>query len=108
MRKILFLFLISCMVSFTAYAQQRTVSGTVTSSDDGQPVIGCTVQIKGTSTGIRTDAEGRFSLPVPVNATTLVFSYVGMKTLETEITGLNVVNVVLLPEVQSLSEVVVT
>jgi len=108
MRKLLLLFLVFCSVWLTAGAQQRTLTGTVTGADDGQPVIGGTVQVKGTTTGINTDINGKYSLVVPDNATTLVFSYVGMKTYETEILDRSVINVILEPEIQSLNEVVVT
>ena len=85
MKKIylLFLFLLTSATLLTA--QTRVITGTVTGSEDSQPVIGCTVQIKGTITGITTDVNGKYSLPVPQNATTLVFSYIGMKSLEVEI-----------------------
>ncbi len=85
MRKILLLFLFFCVLSLTANAQQRTITGTVTGAEDGQPVIGCTVQLKGTTTGNITDMNGKYTLVVPENATTLVFSYIGMKKQEVEI-----------------------
>lgn len=108
MRKLFLLFFITFLILIPANAQQRSVSGKVTNSEDGQPVIGCTVRMKGTATGVITDIDGKFSLTVPANAATLVFSFVGMKTLDTDITGMDVINVVLEPEVLSLNEVVVT
>jgi len=89
-------------------AQQKIVTGTVTGAEDGQPVIGCTVQIKGTTIGASTDLNGKYSLAVPQNATTLVFSYIGMKKLEVEIGSRSVVNVSLEPDIKGLDEVVVT
>jgi TonB-linked SusC/RagA family outer membrane protein len=108
MRKLLLLFLFICSVLLSANAQQKTISGTVSGAEDGQPVIGCTVQLKGTNTGIITDINGIYTLVVPDNATKLVFSYVGMKTQEVEISGRSVIDVVLVSDILGLSEVVVT
>jgi TonB-linked SusC/RagA family outer membrane protein len=91
-----------------AAGQQRSVSGVVTGADDGQPVIGCTVQFKGTTTGITTDANGRYTLPVPPGAATLVFSYIGMRSQEVAVEGKSVIDVIMESEVTGLSEVVVT
>ncbi|HKK41937.1 MAG TPA: SusC/RagA family TonB-linked outer membrane protein, partial [Bacteroidales bacterium] len=108
MRKLLLLIFVFCGLSFSAMAQQKIVTGTVTGAEDGQPVIGCTVQIKGTTIGASTDLNGKYSLAVPQNATTLVFSYIGMKKLEVEIGSRSVVNVSLEPDIKGLDEVVVT
>lgn len=101
---ILFL-LISCTL---VKAQTRVISGTVTGSEDSQPVIGCTVQLKGTITGTTTDINGKYSLTVPPEATTLVFSYIGMKSQEVEINGRLVIDAILESELVGLAEVVVT
>lgn len=61
-------------------AQNRTVTGTVISAEDGEPVIGASVIIPGTSTGTTTDLDGNFSLNVPQSTKELSFSYVGMTT----------------------------
>ena len=65
----------------TALAQTK-VNGTVTSQDDGQPVIGASVLVVGTQTGTVTDANGRFELTVPVGKKTLRITYVGMEPIE--------------------------
>ena len=65
----------------TALAQTK-VNGTVTSQDDGQPVIGASVLVVGTQTGTVTDANGRFSLTVPEGKKTLRITYVGMEPIE--------------------------
>ena len=89
-----------------ALAQNRTITGTVTSSEDGEPVISATVVVEGnTSIGVTTDMEGHFSLSVPANAKRLVFSYVGLKTQTLDIK--NVMNVVLEPDTEVLGTVVV-
>jgi TonB-linked SusC/RagA family outer membrane protein len=89
-------------------AQTKVITGTVTGSEDSQPVIGCTVKVKGTTTGITTDINGKYSLTVPQGATTLVFSFVGMKSQDLEINGRSVIDVTLQSELVGLSEVVVT
>ena len=67
-------------------AQTQRVTGVVISDEDGQPVIGASVQVKGTQQGTITDVDGKFTLPnVPSSAGTLVVSFVGMKTEEIEI-----------------------
>jgi TonB-linked SusC/RagA family outer membrane protein len=109
MRKILLFLLVFYGFLLSAGAQQKTISGTVTSSVEGEGILpGVTVYVKGTTTGITTDINGKYTLAVPQNATTLVFSYVGMKTQEIEISGRNLINVALESEILGLNEVVVT
>jgi TonB-linked SusC/RagA family outer membrane protein len=108
MRKILLFFLVFCCFLVSANAQQKTITGTVKGAADGQPVIGCTVQLKGTTTGNITDMNGKYTLTAPQNATTIVFSYIGMKKQEIDITGRAVIDVVLEPDLLGLDEVIVT
>lgn len=61
-----------------AVAQKTNVSGVVVSAEDGQPVIGASVIVKGTTIGTVTDFDGKFSLEVPDGQKTLQISYVGM------------------------------
>ena len=91
-----------------AFAQTRTVTGTVTSAEDGQPVIGASVFVKGaTNVGVVTDLDGKFVLNgVPTSATTLVVSSIGMITKEVPVAA--VVNVVLDADSEVLEEAVVT
>lgn len=105
--------ILSLMLSFVlgmnfAFAQTRTVTGTVTSSEDGQPVIAASVVVKGaTSIGVVTDLDGKFVLNgVPASATTLIVSSIGMLTQEVPVAA--VVNVVLEPDSETLQEAVVT
>lgn len=86
-------------------AQTKTVSGTVISSEDGQPIIGASVVVKGTTNGASTKTDGKFAFSVPQNAITLVISYIGMKTLETQ-AGTNLL-VKLESEEKMIDEVVV-
>jgi TonB-linked SusC/RagA family outer membrane protein len=108
MKKVYLLILILLISSTLLRAQTRVITGTVTGSEDSNPVIGCTVQLKGTITGTTTDVNGKYSLPVPQDATTLVFSYIGMKSLEVEIGGRAVIDVSLQSDLVGLAEVVVT
>ncbi len=90
-------------------AQQKTISGTVTSSVPGEgAMIGVSVSAKGTTVGVVTDINGRYSLVVPENVTTLVFSYIGMKKQEVVIGDRSLVDILMEPEILGLDEVVVT
>lgn len=90
-------------------AQTNVITGTVISAVEGDgPVPGVTVQVKGTTIGTLTDINGKYTISAPSNATTLVFSYIGMKTQEVEISGQSVVNCTLQSDVIGLNEVVVT
>ena len=91
-----------------AFAQTKTISGTVTSADDGAALPGVTVQVKGTTNGTITDANGKYSLNVDHNAATLLFSFVGMKSQEVAIAGKTTINVSMSSEAVSMNEVVVT
>ncbi|MDR1527798.1 MAG: TonB-dependent receptor [Dysgonamonadaceae bacterium] len=73
---------LSLFVFCSAYAQQKTISGVVTEAGSGEPVIGASVAINNTSVGTATDLNGKFSLTVPANGTTLVVSYIGFLTQE--------------------------
>lgn len=90
-----------------ALVVDRTVRGTVTSADDGKPLPGVSIVAKGTARGTVTDAEGRYSLTVADDVTTLVFSSVGYGRREVTLGNQAVLNVTLTPEENSLNEVVV-
>ncbi len=89
-------------------AQTVRITGTVTSSEDGMPIPGVSVVVKGTTTGGITNIDGKYELNAPTNAQTLMFSFVGMKTQEVAINGRTVIDVVLLSETKEIEEVVVT
>jgi len=92
--------------AITLNQQTKEISGKVT-GEIGQPLAGVTVFIKGTTTGILTDNDGNFKLTLPPGAETVVFSFVGMKTIEEPIGERTVVNVIMYPEEVGLDEVVV-
>lgn len=87
---------------------QKEVSGVVTSSEDGLPVIGATILVKGTSTGTATDIDGRYTLTVPDDNSILVFSYTGLRTTEVTVGNRTTVSVVMESSVSFLDEIVVT
>lgn len=100
---LLLLFAIFCLKT---YAQDRIkVNGTVTEAETGTTLPGVTVKVKNTTTGIATDASGKFTISVPAGST-LVFTYVGYAAQEKKVTG-SVLNVRLAASQGSLSEVVV-
>lgn len=96
---------VAMIVPLYIQAQNVLVTGTVTSSDNS-PLPGVNVLVKGTSTGTVTDAEGKYSLDAPPSGT-LVFSFIGMKTLEVNINNQSVVNMTMDADISQLDEVVV-
>lgn len=90
------------------YAQTRDIKGAVTSSEDGAPIPGVSVVVKGTTLGTITDTNGKYTLKVPDNAQTLSFSFVGMKTMDVAIGNQTTINVTLNPATFGVDEVVVT
>ena len=101
--------LLVIMMFLTSFgiAQERTISGTVTTSDTKETLPGASVVIKGTTTGTITDINGQYSMKVPDGSVVLIFSYVGYETQEIDAAGKNVIDVVLQLENISLDEVVV-
>ena len=94
------------LVAGVAFAQSQ-FTGKVVSQDDGEPVIGATVRVAGTSVGTVTDADGNFSLSVPAGQKELKVSYIGMDDKTVRIQGNNMV-IKLTSNEHSLDEVVVT
>lgn len=107
MRKFL-LVLSAFAFAFSAFAQERTISGKVTSAEDGGALPGVNVVLKGTSNGTVTDAEGNYKLSVPSAGGTLVFSFIGYGSQEVEIGERSVVDAGLTSDIKQLTEVVVT
>src|SRR5260221_12780326 len=104
---ILKLMLILGLASTAALAQQRIVSGTIKDSK-GSSLPGVNVIVKGTSAGTVTDANGKYSLSLPENATTLVYSFIGYASKEVEIGVQTSIDATMEEDVKQLSEVVVT
>ena len=94
------------LMAMIAYAQDINISGVVTSSDDGEPLIGASIQVKGkASVGTATDFDGNYNLTVPAGSV-LQFSYVGHTTIEKKVDQSQTLNVVLPSESHVLNEVV--
>jgi len=107
MRKLTFLLACLLLVGFgLVNAQSKSIAGKVISADDGQPVIGATVKVKGSTVGTITGTTGEFKINLPENAKTLVISYVGMVTVDVE--AKNGVIVSLKSDSKMIDEVVVT
>jgi len=106
MKKLL-LFLCFSFIIGSSWAQNRTVSGTVTAQDDKTPLPGVNVVLMGTVNGTVTDANGKYTIEVPPNANTLTFSFVGMITQSQDINQRAVVDVEMQSDTRQLQEVVV-
>lgn len=105
MRKLLLLVCMTLCI-LQAWAQNRTISGTVT-DEKGNPLGQISVFVKGTQKGTSTKADGTFSLSVPTSAKSLVFSAVGFRNDESSIEKTSTLNVTLIATTQKLDEVVV-
>lgn len=108
MRKsLLSLVVLLSLLPAVLFAQTRSVGGKVTAANDGLPLPGVSVTVKGSpNVGTQTDINGNFRMQVPATATALVFKYIGFKEVEVAITG-EAMNVQLLDDEKQLSEVVV-
>jgi TonB-linked SusC/RagA family outer membrane protein len=108
MKKLLQSLFILLIIAGSAIAQNRTITGTVTSKADGIPIPGVSVKVKGTNIGASTNSTGKYSLSVPSSATVLEFSSIGFASLNATIGSSTVVNASLSVDSKELSEVVVT
>ncbi|MDT0677895.1 SusC/RagA family TonB-linked outer membrane protein [Autumnicola musiva] len=106
--------LVSCfsMLAFlftgpTASAQNISISGNVTSFDDGTPLPGVNVAVKGTNKGAQTDFDGNYTIPSVSGDATLIFSYLGFVTQEIPVDDRTTINVALKTDQEALDEVVV-
>jgi len=106
MKKLLLLFIVLAGFLFPAAGQQKAITGTVTGADDGQPVVGATVTIKGTTTGTSTDIGGKYQI-MAAPGSVLEFRFLGMKTAEAVVGTSNVIDMTLELELLGVDEVVV-
>ena len=95
------------MTGALVMAQTVQIMGTVTSSEDGLPLPGVTISVKGTTLGALSGADGKYLISVPSSATTLVFSYIGFKSQEIAIEGKTKVDALLAQDVFKVDEVIV-
>lgn len=108
MRRLLLSSMLLLFAISGAIAQDRTVSGRVTSTEDGSPLPGVNVVLKGSTIGTATDSEGRYTLSVPASGGSLIFSFIGLQTQEIPIGDRSVVDISLALDATQLSEVVIT
>lgn len=106
MQKHFYLLLLFSLCSWQLAAQDISVRGTIVSAEDGSPLIGATVVIKGTTQGTTSDIDGTYAIPAPADGV-LVFSYVGMQTREIAIEGRKVIDVKMSDLAIALGELVV-
>ena len=107
MKRALALWILGLIVTVQVFAQNRSISGTVTDATTSEALIGVSVSAKGSVVGTITDFDGKYTLEVPKEITSLVFSYVGYTTMEKKITSL-VINAALETDKEVIDEVVVT
>jgi TonB-linked SusC/RagA family outer membrane protein len=108
-RFLLFCFaVVFTLASTELRAQERTVSGRVTSSEDGSALPGVSVVLKGTTVGTVTDADGNYRLSVPQQGGTLSFTFIGLQSQEVEVGSRATIDIQLVADATELTEVVVT
>lgn len=96
-----------CTVLAGALMAQRSVSGSIT-DEAGEPLIGASILVKGTTSGTATDIDGNYILDLPAGADILVVSYTGFQTQEVQVGSRTVVDIILASAAEFLNEVVVT
>jgi Ca-activated chloride channel family protein len=108
MKKSLWILIVSILFNIAFIPpQSRTITGKVTSSDDGSGMPGVSVLVKGTKNGTVTDAKGRYSITTSTHGGALVFSFIGYITQEVKIGTSDVINVTMRAETPTLEEVVI-
>ena len=110
MRKSILLFVLFTLLNIPLllFAQQGyQVTGHIVSAEDDQPMIGVSIVEKGTTNGVITDIDGNYSITVTKTPATLQFSYIGMKTVEKQVTAATRVNLKMENDTQLVDEVVV-
>ncbi len=100
-------FVLVLSLVFSVFAQDKTVTGKVTSSEDGASLPGVSILVKGTSRGTVTDKDGKFSIAVNGGAATLVITSVGFMKTEVPVNGKSVINIALAQDAQMLNEVMI-
>jgi len=108
MKKLILSLFVFLSIAAAALAQDRTITGTVTGKDDGQPIPGVSVKLRGAQGGAQTGADGKYAIKVTAGATGLDFSSIGYVTQYVALKAGNVISVSLAGDSKSLGEVVVT
>ena len=108
MKRFICFLLFMALGTLTMFGQAGEITGTVISDEDGEPLPGVSVSVKGTSVGTITGVDGKYVINVPQDGEILVFSFVGLLTREQEIGSNTVVDVIMEQDLMELDEVVVT
>ena len=106
MKKLLLIVFVFLAVAVNAIAQERVITGTVTSADDNKPLPGVSVKVKGTQNGVSADIDGKYTLKVAQGAT-LEFALIGFVSQTKTVGAASVINVTLISDSKLLNEVVV-
>ena len=107
MKKLLQSLFVLMLVASAAFAQDRTITGTVTAKEDGSALPGVSIQVKGTKVGTQTGADGKFSIKVAQGQSALTFSFIGFVPKTVTLGNGSNINVSLESDSKVLSEVVV-
>ena len=108
MKKLVLSLFILLFVAHTVAAQDRVITGVITSEEDGKPIPGISVRAKGVAGGVASDAAGKYTIKVPATVTALEFSSIGFLTQTKTIGSATVINVALQSDTKVLENVVVT
>ena len=106
-KRLVFSLFLAVFTIYQASAQDRRITGTVTTAEDGTPLPGVNIRIKGTGTGTVTNLDGHYSVNVPDENAVLEFSFVGYIPESIPVNNKSVIDVSLTPDIESLQEVVV-
>ena len=106
-KSLLFFFLVLCCCALKTMAQVQTITGKITSADDGSPLPGVSVKIKGTNTGTQSDSKGSYAISASPGQV-IVYSFIGMKPQERTVGAATVINIVLQSDATMLKEVPIT
>lgn len=101
------LFTLSIAFFLVQFAYSQTVTGVVTDAETGEPLVGVTILVTGTTVGATTNLEGRYQITVPEDRNVLEFSFIGYQTVREEVDGREEINVELSEDLQLLDDVVV-
>lgn len=107
-KNLLYILVLCTLMASSAFAQDRTITGRVTSSEDGTTLPGVTIQVTGTTIGTQTNMDGNYSLSIPATAKTLEFSFIGFEKQTVAVGNSSTINVSLVTDATQLGEVVVT
>jgi TonB-linked SusC/RagA family outer membrane protein len=106
--KYILLIILVLFCEYSVFGQERTISGIVTSDQDGLPIPGVTVVVPGTTIGTITDLDGHYALSIPSGADSLEYRFVGMQSRRIYIGEQETIDIILHSELYTVDEVVVT